>query len=76
MLNSVKGVAHRVPDLRRAANWYGEILGKSPIFDSPIVVMFAVGESVLILAPAAETPSRDEPQTCLLYTSPSPRDCS
>ena len=67
MLNSVKGVAHRVPDLRRAANWYGEILGKSPIFDSPIVVMFAVGESVLTLVPAAETPSRDEPQTIVYW---------
>ena len=56
MLNSVKGVPYRVPDLDRATRWYAEILGKAPIFDSPIVVIFAVGESVLTLAPAAEAP--------------------
>jgi methyltransferase (TIGR00027 family) len=67
MLNSVKGVAYRVPDLDRAKRWYGEILGKAPILDSPIVVIFAVGESVLTLVPAAETPSRDHPQTLVYW---------
>ena len=62
MLNSVKAVAYRVPDLDRAKRWYGEILGTAPIFDSRIVVMFKVGEAVLSLAPAAETPPLNDPQ--------------
>lgn len=67
MLNSVKGVAYHVPDLDRARRWYAEILGKAPIFDSPIVVMFAVGESVLSLAPAADAPPRNDLQPLVYW---------
>lgn len=67
MLNSVKAVAYRVADLDRAKRWYGEILGRAPIFDSPIVVMFKVGEAVLSLAPAAEAPPLNDPQPLVYW---------
>jgi methyltransferase (TIGR00027 family) len=67
MLHSVKAVAYRVPDLERARRWYGEILGKAPIFDSPIAVMFAVGDSVLSLAPAAEAPPLNDLQPVVYW---------
>jgi methyltransferase (TIGR00027 family) len=67
MLNSVKAVAYSVSDLARAKQWYGEILGKAPIFDSPIVVMFAVGDAMLSLVAAADAAPRNDLQPIVYW---------
>jgi len=54
MLTSLKAVAYRVSDLKKAKEWYQHVLGKEPTFDSPLVVSFTVGDSVLSLVPAAD----------------------
>lgn len=51
MLQSLKSVSYRVPDLERAKQWYRALLGCDPAFDSPMAVIFTVGDSALTLLP-------------------------
>ena len=37
--------------MKKAKEWYRQVLGKEPVFDSPVGVAFLVGPSVLSLAP-------------------------
>lgn len=52
MFSSLRSIVYRVPDLAAANDWYERVLGKAPVFDSPIAVTFAVGETLLSLTPA------------------------
>lgn len=61
MFSSLKAVAYRVPDLNKAKEWYKTILGKAPLLDSPLVVIFMVGDGVLSLVTA------DAPASTLVY---------
>ena len=63
MLTSLKAVAYRVSDLNQAKQWYQQLLGKEPAFDSPLAVAFAVGDSVLSLLPAGDTAAGRGPST-------------
>lgn len=56
MLTSLRAVSYRVPDLERAKQWYRTLLNCEPAFDSPMAVIFAVGDSSLTLLPV-EDPS-------------------
>ena len=62
-------VALRATDLDRAAAFYSDLLGTEPIarFDPPGLVFFDLGGTRLLL-------DVNVPSSCLLYTSPSPRD--
>jgi methyltransferase (TIGR00027 family) len=62
MFTSLRAVVYRVPDLEAAKQWYGKILGKAPVFDSPIVVVFAVGDATINLTPAGANAPRGTPQ--------------
>ena len=44
-------IVYGVSDLAKAKEWYRQVLGKEPVFDSPVAVAFLVGASVLSLTP-------------------------
>lgn len=62
MLDGLRAIVYRVPDLDRAKQWYQKVVGKPPVFDSSIVVIFAVGDGMLNLTPADETAPTYAPQ--------------
>lgn len=62
MLTSLRAIVYRVPDLDRARQWYQNVVGKPPVLDSPIVVIFAVGDVMLNLTPADGTEPACGPQ--------------
>ena len=62
MFTSLRGILYRVPNLDTAKQWYQKVLGKPPIFDSPIVVVFTIGDVLLNLTPAEGTSPTREPQ--------------
>ena len=66
LLASLHGIVYRVPDLDCARQWYQNIIGKPPVFESPFVVIFAVGDVVLNLVPADATGS--EPQQVVYWS--------
>ena len=49
MFKSLKRMVYQVSDAEKAGKWYKEILGKDPAFDSPIAVIFKIGDSSLSL---------------------------
>jgi methyltransferase (TIGR00027 family) len=51
MFKSPGRIVYRVSDLEKAKEWYRQILGNEPVFDSPVGVVFLVGTSILGLAP-------------------------
>ena len=55
MFTSLKAVAYRVEDLPKAKEWYGALLGKAPILDTPFAVVFLVGDAALSLVPGVPT---------------------
>lgn len=61
MFKSLKSVTYQVPDLEKATQWYGKILNRQPVLDSPLAVMFELGDFGLTLKPRAKpAPSSDE----------------
>ena len=85
-LQHVKVVALAVTDLSRAQQFYGEILGLPPAYEGGVLVGYSIGETALMLKenwygspttdpnPRITLSTAYAPDTCLLYTSPSPRD--
>ena len=57
MFKSPGRIIYGVSDLEKAKQWYRQVLGKEPVFDSPVGVAFPVGTSVLGLAPRAPSSS-------------------
>jgi catechol 2,3-dioxygenase-like lactoylglutathione lyase family enzyme len=53
MFQGLKRVVYGVSDLQKAKEWYRQVLGQEPVFDSPLGVAFRVGTAVLSLAPRA-----------------------
>jgi predicted enzyme related to lactoylglutathione lyase len=51
MIRGLRTVIYHVTDLARAKAWYSEVLGRSPYFDQPFYVGFAVGGFELGLVP-------------------------
>jgi len=51
MLQGLRTVIYRVPDLDRAKAWYGDVFGIAPYFDEPFYVGFNVGGYELGLDP-------------------------
>lgn len=49
MLQTVKRTTYHVEKISVAKEWYQTLLGKEPVFDSPFVTMFQLGESSLTL---------------------------
>jgi methyltransferase (TIGR00027 family) len=43
MFKNLHSVVYSVNDIQKAKDWYGRILDKEPISDSPILVMFEIG---------------------------------
>lgn len=54
MFKSITRIAYPVHDISKAREWYRSILNAEPVHDSPLSVVFAIGDSWLILAPAAD----------------------
>jgi len=50
MLKTLKRVVYTVSDVSAAKSWYAGVLGYAPIFESPLVAIFAVGDCTLSLA--------------------------
>jgi predicted enzyme related to lactoylglutathione lyase len=55
MFQSLKMISYQVPDLQKARDWYSELLGRDPAFDSPMAVTFAIGGCVLALVPLGDS---------------------
>jgi methyltransferase (TIGR00027 family) len=55
-------IVYRVANLEAAKQWYQKVLGKPPVFDSPIVVVFMIGDVMLNLTPAEGSAPAREPQ--------------
>jgi len=53
MFKSPARIVYRVSNVEKAKEWYRQILGKEPVFDSPLGAVFLVGTSILFLAPQA-----------------------
>lgn len=58
MFKSLNRVVYRVSDLEKAKHWYRNILDTEPTFDSPIAVVFSIGDSGLILSPSPNPVSK------------------
>ncbi len=59
MFKSSKLVAYQSPDLEASKQWYRKLLKMDPAFESPLFVLFNVGDSGLILVPARAPVSKD-----------------
>ena len=53
--HGVKGVTYMVSDIEKAKNWYSQVFNLSPIYDSPFLVLFLIGDSTFALSRAANT---------------------
>jgi methyltransferase (TIGR00027 family) len=49
MLKSLKRISYQVLDTEKAAQWYSEILNTKPIFETPFVSIFQIGDCTLSL---------------------------
>jgi predicted enzyme related to lactoylglutathione lyase len=58
MFQGLRTVIYHVDDLRKAKEWYAELLGVKPYFDEPFYVGFNVGGYELGLDPEAEGVAR------------------
>ncbi len=56
----LRTVKYRAPDIKRARDWYTEVLGFGPYFDEPFYVGFAVGGFELGLDPDLSEPGAGE----------------
>jgi methyltransferase (TIGR00027 family) len=52
MFKELKRVVYFVTDVEAARSWYGRVLGKEPVFDSPVACIFVVNQSSLSLVRA------------------------
>ena len=68
MFTSLRSILYRVPHLDLAKQWYQKILGRPPVYDSPVVVVFAIGDVMLNLAPEEGTAPTREPQAVAYWT--------
>lgn len=50
VFKTLRRVVYQVDDLEPARDWYAKILGSQPLFDSPVAVIFQVGDCTLSLA--------------------------
>ncbi len=60
MFKSPGRIVYGVSDLQKAKEWYRQVLGKEPVFESPIGVVFLVGACILGLAPRAGSSLKEE----------------
>ncbi len=60
MFKSPARIVYRVADLEKAKEWYRRFLGTDPVVDSPLGVMFRIGESVLVIETIAGSPDGNE----------------
>ena len=56
----LRTVKYRAPDIKRARDWYTEVLGFGPYFDEPFYVGFSVGGFELGLDPDLTEPGVGE----------------
>lgn len=56
----LRTVKYRAPDIRRARDWYTEVLGFGPYFDEPFYAGFSVGGFELGLDPDLSEPGVGE----------------
>lgn len=60
MFKSPGRIVHGVSNLQKAKEWYRQVLGKEPVFESPIGVVFLVGASTLCLTPRSDSSLTEE----------------
>jgi methyltransferase (TIGR00027 family) len=61
MFKSLKRITYQVGDVAKAREWYCDILGLKPAFDSPFAVIFRVGDCSLSLV-QGQPPERQSPE--------------
>jgi len=67
MFKSPGRIVYGVSDLEKAKEWYQQVLGKKPVFDSPLGVGFHLGSTVLSLA-THESSSPQKGGTIIYWT--------
>jgi methyltransferase (TIGR00027 family) len=67
MFKSFNRMSYPVPDLARAKDWYRALLKQEPVFDSPFLVSFAIGDSALSLTPSAGSLESSEDQVVAFW---------
>src|SRR5512145_2203372 len=60
MFKSLKSVTYQVSDLAEAKDWYCKILNHPPVVDSPLAVIFEIGDYGLTLKPTANLSQRSD----------------
>jgi len=60
MFKMLQRVTYQVPDLAKAKQWYGTVLGKDPALEMPFFVGFVIGDSMLGLVPGAGTSTQSD----------------
>jgi len=57
VFTSLSSVTYPVTDLNKAKQWYGEMLGMNPVSETPLAVIFRIGDGMLALLPADKAPA-------------------
>jgi methyltransferase (TIGR00027 family) len=55
MFQGLRGIVYKVPDIKRAKDWYSKVFDMKPIFDMPFAVVFQIGDSIFSLSPSTNT---------------------
>lgn len=59
MFKSLKRVSYLVNDIERDKEWYKKILNSEPVYTSPLIVIFKINNSELVLVPAQSETKKD-----------------
>ena len=54
MFRGLRGIIYKVPDIKKARDWYSKVFEARPIFDTSFLVLFPVGDSTFSLIPATD----------------------
>jgi methyltransferase (TIGR00027 family) len=63
MFKNLKRVVYQVSDLSAARSWYTRFLQSDPVFDTPMGVIYMIGENTLSLVPGPDPLTADNGRT-------------
>ncbi len=59
MFTSPKSIIYKVGDIKKAKEWYNELLGMKPLLDTPVSAMYILGEFALGLVQKTDVASKN-----------------
>jgi methyltransferase (TIGR00027 family) len=59
MLKTLKRISYKVNDLSSASEWYSGILNLKPVYSSPLLVVYKINNSELVLLPSDQITDKD-----------------